>query len=817
MSHVDFTFACEGVGSPAEPWAALEVVRFQGREALSALYRYEIVLLARAQPVDVDALVGKRASLRIATGSTPAWKVVHGLVTEAEEIASLPEGRTLRVLLSPPLARATHRRRCRIFLDKTLRQIVDAVLLGDPLLTKGGGESPEPDLGDPDFTPAEEAFAWRIEDASRLDSKRVRPFVVQYNESDFAFVARLLEEEGIAFHVENGAGKSLLVLSDGDAGRPRLSPLLASAAIAGREIRGFFAGARLRPEAVSLGDYNWKQPDVAMATQAGAPGADLFEQVYPGGYPDEAGQGKLLAGALLDRHRTEARFARGEGTLRVLSAGTIFRLEHSKSRLEGEYLVTALEVRGEQSGVLQSTTDASMGVPFDARFTCARRGEGTAVQESRFRPPRTTPKPRIQGTQTAVVTAEPSARGAEINVGGPDGLAIGAVRVRFHWDTDEERLASEPSSLWVRVSQSFAGSGMGGVWHARVGTEVIVAFEEGDPDRPIVVGRVYNGQNQPHRGGSPSVSTFKSNSSPGGAVHNEITFDDSAGAELVYTCAGKDMETDVGNDRTETVAADASMTVGGDDTETIGGSCSVTVGGNETVTVGANDTALIGANCTTTIGANSMTTIGGSEAHIVGANQSIAIGATHTEHVGGSVTEAIGASLTTTVASSETEEIGANRATTIAGAHTQTFGAAHLKQVGGNRSLECADLTTEVGAASIRIVGGSITTEVGGSHTLSAGGGAIYLTPRYSASDDNRSDINDAKITVVGLNMTFGLIQLAANGLNTSTLGVSLAATGLNLEFSGAQLDVFAILTRIHGGHVETAGFKGRFGQIIKL
>ncbi|NUQ76111.1 MAG: type VI secretion system tip protein VgrG [Polyangiaceae bacterium] len=817
MSNADFTFACEGVSGGADPWGVLRVARLHGREALSGLYRYELVLLApHGEPAMAD-LAGKRCSLRIATLSVPVLKTVHGIVVEAEEIASLPEGRTIRLVIMPPWARSRHRKRCRIFLDKTLRQIIESVLLGDPLMQKTGAGAPAPDLGGSDFSPANEAFAWRIEDTSRLDNKRIRSYVVQYNESDFAFVSRLLEEEGIAYHFENGADTSLLVFSDSDAGRPRLEPDLVGAGIDGREIRTFFSAARLRPEAAMLGDYNWKQPGLDLTARAGAKGADLFEQVYPGGYPDEASQGKLLATAIADRYKTEAKTAHGEGFLRVLSAGTIVQLEHKKARLEGEYLVSALEVRGEQAGVLKSGAPADAGEPFVARFECARRGENGSPAESRFRPARTTPKPRIIGSQTAVVTAEPGASGAEINVGGPDGIDIGCVRLRFHWDTDAARLAKEPSSLWVRVSESTAGSGMGGVWHPRVGTEVIVEFEGGDPDRPIVVGRVYNGLNRPHKGGSPVHSTLKSNASPGGAVHNEITFDDSSGAELIYTNAGKDMETDVGNNRLETVGTDSLMKVGANDTENIGANCTVEIGVNDTLTIGANDTVKIGGNCSTDIGSNSLTIIGGNESKKVGANQTITIGATHTELVGGNVTEEIGGTLTTTVAAAEFETVGGNRKTDIAGAHTQSFGAAHLKLVGGNRELTCVDLTTNVGAAALRIIGGSVSTEVACSQTLNAGGGAIYLAPTYKATDPSRSDTDGFKLSATGISTTLGGVELSATGISTSTTGLSVGFAGAALTFAAFEIQSIGFKTRIDGGHMQFNGIKGRIGVIIKI
>ncbi|HRI69248.1 MAG TPA: contractile injection system protein, VgrG/Pvc8 family, partial [Polyangium sp.] len=454
MSSYDYTFACEGVPGIPDAWGTLRVVRFRGSEAISAPYRYDLVLLDTTGMQSVANLIGKRATLRIATQSIPVFKTVHGIVVEAQEVAGLNEGRTIHLTLAPPWTRARHRQRCRIFLEKSLRQIVETVLQSDKLMQKANGRELAPDLGGFDFNPAQEQFAWRIADMQRLDDARVHPYVVQYNESDFDFVSRLLEGEGIAYHFEHGADAVLLVLADADAGRPRLTPQIVGAGVDGREIRGFFLVARLRPSSVTLGDYNWKQPDVDMTASAGSSGTDLFEQVYPGLYPDNSQQGAPLANVLLGRHQTEARYARGEGWLRVLSAGSIFELEHKSPRFEGEYLVTSLQVKGEQAGVLQTTAQGALE-PFNAHFECARRGKGRAIAESGFRPARKTRRPKIIGSQTAIVTAEPGAAGAEINVGGPAGTDIGCVRLKFHWDTDAARLAKESSSCWVRVNEPF--------------------------------------------------------------------------------------------------------------------------------------------------------------------------------------------------------------------------------------------------------------------------------------------------------------------------------------------------------------------------
>src|SRR5262249_12384536 len=162
----------------------------------------EIILFARepAPEVDPEEFIQARATLRIATGAEPSARVVHGIVEEAEELGTVHDGTLYRVVLVPPLARAAHRTRCRIFLEKTTRQITDAVPLGHPQQSRQDGATAQAVDTQYAFVPAKEIFAWRIVDPSRIDQVAARPYCVQYNESDFAFVARLLEEEGISYH-----------------------------------------------------------------------------------------------------------------------------------------------------------------------------------------------------------------------------------------------------------------------------------------------------------------------------------------------------------------------------------------------------------------------------------------------------------------------------------------------------------------------------------------------------------------------------------------------------------------------------------------
>ena len=205
-----------------------------------------------------------------------------------------------------------------------------------------------------------------------------------------------------------------------------------------------------------------------------------------------------------------------------------------------------------------------------------------------YRPPLTAPRPLIRGPQTAMVT-------------GPAGEEIwtdkyGRVKVQFHWDREGKR--DEKSSCWVRVSQAWAGPGFGGIHVPRIGQEVIVEFLEGDPDRPLVTGRVYNAQAMPPYGlpASATQSGIKSNSTKGGGGSNELRFEDKKGQEQVWLHAQKNEDIVVENDKTENVGHDETIGIGNDRTETVGHDETMTVANNRTRNVGVNETVTIGGN-----------------------------------------------------------------------------------------------------------------------------------------------------------------------------------------------------------------------------
>ena len=721
----DFTFAWEHAEGP--PWAHLQIVRFHGREEISALYRYELTLLARepAAEIDLGVLVGARATLRIATLTQPAYRLVHGVIAEAEEIGPVPEGMLYRAVLAPPLVRARHRTRSRIFLEKTTRQIIDAVLQCDPELRRDDGCTVIEDIGaHASFTLAAEVFAWRLGDPARIDDASARPYCVQYNESDLAFVSRLLEEEGVGYHFEHGDGVCLLVLSDGDQGKARIEPFATfGPGVAGRSVKTLKLGARLRERAVRLGDYDWRKPALRLSAEASDPG-DLFEQRWPGGFSHDAlDQGAQLARARLDRYRSESAYATGEGAVRVLSAGAVFAVDLHEARHEGEYLTIKLDVRGEQHGVASVSSVASSegAIPFACAFECVRRGVGDRVEESRFRPALTTPRPRILGSQTAFVTADPAATGAEIHVGGPKGVEIGCVRLRFHWDTDEARLAREPSSGWVRVSQAFAGAGEGALFHPRVGVEVIVEFLDGDPDHPIVTGRVYNGANRPPAaaGGAATVSLFKSFASPGGGVYNELGFDDTAGREQVKMHAGKDWNSTVGHDRSEKVANSSTSAVTVDRSESTGANRSATVGADDSVAVGANRSVSVGANRAESVSGNASLSVAGNESTTVVGARAVTVSGAMIEIVAGDVGLHGGADVTMTSAATIALSAAAH-VNVVAGATASFVASAEAIVQGANVQVSAAgEIVLSAGGCSIKISGGGV--EINGGPVKIAG------------------------------------------------------------------------------------------------
>ncbi len=608
-----FYFAWEGASSPLGPYRHLLVLTAKGTEALSKPYEYTIDLASadQAPEVGLGDLLGARASLWIRTKSKPGARLVHGIVAAVEELDVDDGKQRLRVVLRPPYVRASMMKKSLVYVEKTLMQIIDATLsrrvlgMGFELSDAEPGEADELFDGEapPDsYEPFRMQYAWRCIDHARLRNLDARPYCVQYCEDDLSFVSRLLEEEGISYHFVHTASACTMVLGDWDGAMEwRAEELHLGRTILNHEVEGYRAGARLKPRAVVLDDVDWRKPDLELLAFSPSylkPEGQAFATIeQPGRYGQSKELGEPLAKAREQRLETERYYATMKTSARGLTAGTVFTLDHDSARHAGRYLV--LEQRVE----IKQYASFAVGSPEEPSYTATlelvRCGEPGQVS---FRPERLTPRPRVQGSQTAVVTAEPG-QAQEINTGGEADL--GCVRLRFDWDQDLGRHAEEPTSCWVRVSQMFAGGrGHGALFHPRVGDEVIVDFLEGDPDRPIITGRVYNGRNLAPDDAteSPTKSYIKSMSSPYDGNYNMIAFDDQQGDEKFIVHVAKDYISNIKHDASRFVANFDRVEVKGDQVTIIHGGQTSLIGKDQFVGVqGSRDTVVLGTDSTTAV------------------------------------------------------------------------------------------------------------------------------------------------------------------------------------------------------------------------
>jgi type VI secretion system secreted protein VgrG len=320
----------------------------------------------------------------------------------------------------------------------------------------------------------------------------------------------------------------------------------------------------IRPGKYALTDYNFKTPSNSLLVEVSSKikqgGNDKFEVFdFPGEY-DTRDEGEAYVGARMEEEELPHATATGESNCRSFVPGFRFDLSESdRDDQNGTYVLTSVTHTAFEAGSFSETGETS----YNNFFSCIR----VAVP---FRPPRTTPRPLVQGSQTAVVVGP---KGDEIFTD-----KFGRVKVRFHWDRDTKR-PPEEKSCWIRVSHPWAGKGWGSVSIPRIGQEVIVDFLEGDPDQPIITGRVYNAEQMPPYGlpAGGVVSGLKSNSTKGGGGYNEMSMDDTKGKEKITIHAQYDMGTTVEHDDSQTVHNNRTIAVDGTHTETIKKDTTITV------------------------------------------------------------------------------------------------------------------------------------------------------------------------------------------------------------------------------------------------
>jgi type VI secretion system secreted protein VgrG len=640
---------------------------FHGREGLSTPFGFELSFLSEKNNILFKDIVGEKVvvSVVLADGE---MRFFHGLIARFSQSGGAV-GDDVRfsqysATMVPWLWLLTRTADSRIFQEKSVPDIVKLIFE-----EKGFAD-----------------FKLRLH-----GTYEPRNYCVQYRETDFDFISRLLEEEGIYYFFEHDEKAHTLVLADAPTEHSpcpnqetveyQLSPggLLDDDGITRLEMM-----QEIRPAQYTLNDFNFEVPTLDLTAtvktkQVLGPGErEIYD--FPGEY-EKKKDGERYADLRMEEEEARCTIFSGTGNCRDFTSGYRFTLaNHYRDDLNDKpYVLTAIEHRADQGGYISgdaatpSYQNFFQCIPFDVPY----------------RPPRATPKPVVQGVQTAIVVGP---AGEEIY---PD--EHGRVKVQFHWDREGKR--DENSSCWIRVSQGWAGAGWGAMYIPRIGHEVIVDFIEGDPDRPIIVGRVYHGNNQPPYPlpAEKTKSTLKSESTPGGGGSNEFRFEDKKGEEEVFLHGQKDWTIAIENDKNQTVGHDETLDVGNNRTKTVGVDQSETIGSNKMIHVGSNHTEDIGSNMTLTVGSNKTETVTINTAETIGVAKELTIGGAYQVTVGAAMNETIGGA--------KAEEIG--------GIKSVNVGANSSENIGANKSVNVSDNITESAGKKISLTAGDDYTVIG--------------------------------------------------------------------------------------------------------
>ncbi len=635
------------------PGLDLRIVSFQADFTLNQLYCVEVEVKAESPSLNPKDFLNKEAEFVLKCGSDLSQNRKFGGI-----ITRFSQGRTrhgnlksakkrvylYHIRIQPKLFLLTRNSRSKVYQEMTVRDIV-AKLLDDH-----GVDS-----------------EWHIQGALPE-----REYVVQYEESDYSFISRLLEDEGIAFFFDLEEGK--VVFSNNPGGFPDCRPLAKARYI--EEISPKFKFGKHEyvqdldyEEQISTGKavvnhYNYETAllDLISEKQKGeAPQfAELEHYEHSQNFPD-LGKGSRYAQLRNEEYHCQALAARGTTSCRSFEAGYVVALEdHFRGDLNIRWLLTQVSITAEQG---------------DVRCTF-----GAVPAKLPYRPARRTPRPKVYGLQTAVVTGP--------DMGEPYLDPQGRCKLQFHWDREGGK--NESSSMWVRLSNNYAGKDYGIQWIPRVGHEVLVTFIDGNPDLPIVTGRVYNSHNNNPLGPDQKyrniIKTIKD---------NHLMFDDKDGEELVDLRADRDMHTLVEHNDQQRVGNDRSIQVGNDHDERIGRNRSLRVGTDQQIEVGHDGSQTVNNDLT----------------ERVGANMSLSVGQVLSVAVGGNLAA----------------RIGANSALTVSGASTTSVtGKAELTSGDTVKLTASNECRVEVGAATI-ILKKSGDIEISGSKITIKGSGQVVV------------------------------------------------------------------------------------------
>jgi type VI secretion system secreted protein VgrG len=547
---------------------ALRVRRIQGHERLGRLpsYRLELVRSQRLDPLGLDALLGTQATLKLQrTGEQ--FRYINGWVTSLELGGAVGRYDIYHLILRPWLWHLTLGADSRIFQDKNALQVIDAVFA--------------------DYSNVQL-------DTSKLSgTPRTRPYCVQYRESDFNFVSRLMEEEGIWYYFTHTETQHTLVLANSAGGHAALPEgTLAWSYKQTEQVREDVISEwrqiqQVRPLKFTHDDFDHEAPATSLEKTdqrtVGYPThGDLEIYDWPGtyAYPGDganATQGATNAKLQVRRFETQHLVATATTPCRSAAAGLTFTMK-DHPRNPGNYLISGADLEADFGD--EEATQADRGFGFRAKLQLVPQAAPFAAEAI-------TPRSIVRGPQTAVVVG-PS--GDEIHVD-----RLGRVKVWFRWDRVGPK--NERSTCYIRVATPWASKNYGMISTPRIGDEVVVSFLEGNPDRPLITGSVYNGDRMPPYAlpAQATVSGIRSRSSKGGGADNfnELRFDDKAGSEYVWLQAEKDFHRFVKHDATDEVVNDNQVEIGKNHTAAVGEAYDLKIGKTAKLEIGTDASAKV--------------------------------------------------------------------------------------------------------------------------------------------------------------------------------------------------------------------------------
>jgi type VI secretion system secreted protein VgrG len=555
---------------------------FSGHEAISRLFSFHLDLLTEHGPIDFTQIIGKNVTISVAQ-SDNTLRYFNGMVNQFAQSGSDTNFMHYQMEVVPWTWMLTRYADCKIFHNKKVGDILEQVFqdrgFQDYNLSLNGGYSP-------------------------------LEYCVQYRETDFNFISRLMEQNGIFYFFQHEKGKHTMVIADSSSihepcpGQESAGYNLMGGGLETDDVVNTWnIEQELRTGKYTLTDYNFKTPSASLlATEStiysvgGNASFEIFD--YPGEYTTR-GDGSAFAKLRMQEDEAGHLVAHGSSVCRAFTSGYKFDLvDHYQDSMNASYVLTEIQ---HIASVGETYSGSGGGNDnYSNHFTCI-------PETVPFRPARLTPKPFVQGPQTAVVVGKSSDVGDGDDGGGGDGEEIwvdkyGRVIVLFPWDR------AGKCSCRVRVSQDWAGQGWGAITIPRVGQEVIVSFLEGDPDRPIITGRVYNAdQTVPYPlPDNQTRSTFKTRSTKYGGTdnYNELRFEDKKGDEQIFLRGEKDFDTRLKNDIREWVGNNRSLIVTQDQMEKAGGDLHSQVTGNTNQKVGQNWSLQVGQNLYEKSGAN---------------------------------------------------------------------------------------------------------------------------------------------------------------------------------------------------------------------